>query len=217
MKPARLFIVDDHVIVRKGILMFLNTEPSIEIVGEAEDGQHAIQRACSLKPDVILMDLVMPQGSGIEAIAQLKQCLPEVKIIVLTTFNDDERVNAAIEAGADGYLLKDADGEALLRAIRAVLKGEMPLHPSVAAHFVKNLTKTHSANGNDYNLTEREKETLQLLTKGMTNKAIAKTLKLSEGTIKIHVSNILSKLNVTSRTEAAMVAIQRGLVSLEDD
>src|SRR5262245_47278145 len=147
MKPTRLFIVDDHVIVRKGILMFLNTDPSIEIVGEAEDGQNAIQRACSLKPDVILMDLVMPQGEGTEAIAELKQCLPEAKIIVLTTFNEVERVNAAIEAGADGYLLKDADGEALLRAIRAVLKGEMPLHPSVAAHFIKGLAKGSSSNG----------------------------------------------------------------------
>jgi NarL family two-component system response regulator LiaR len=214
MKPIRLLIVDDHIIVRKGILMFLNTEPFIDIVGEAEGGQEAIERACCLQPDVILMDLVMPQGDGIQAIAELKRCLPEAKIIVLTTFKDDKRVEAAIEAGANGYLLKDADGEALLRAIRAVLKGEMPLHPSVAAHFVKRLTD--SAPGNSYPLTDREKEILQLLSRGLTNKAIAKALRLSSGTIKIHISNILSKLQVTSRTEATFLALQKGLVSREE-
>jgi DNA-binding NarL/FixJ family response regulator len=216
MKPVRLLIVDDHVIVRKGIMMFLSTDPSIQIVGEAQDGQNAVERACSLRPDVILMDLVMPQGDGIEAITALKQCLPEVKILVLTTFNDDERVKATIEAGANGYLLKDADGEALLRAIRAVLRGEMPLHPSVAAHFVKNLTQPNPPQENGHPLTDREKEVLQLVTRGLTNKAMAKVLNLSRGTVKIHVSNILSKLNVSSRTEAAMVAIQKGLVSLDE-
>lgn len=215
MKPIRLFIVDDHIIVRKGILMFLNTEPSVVIVGEAEDGQSAIERACSLQPDVILMDLVMPQGDGLSAITQLKRCLPEVKIIVLTTFNDDERVKTAIEAGADGYLLKDADGEALLRAIRAVLRGEMPLHPSVTAHVIKNLTNAAQVNG--YHLTGREKEILKLLSRGLSNKEMAKTLNLSRGTIKIHVSNILGKLQVNSRTEAALLALQKGLVPLDEE
>ena len=215
MKPIRLFIVDDHIIVRKGILMFFNTEPSVEIVGEAEDGPEALERACKLQPDVILMDLVMPGGDGLHAIADLKCCLPQVKIIVLTTFNDDGRVKAALEAGADGYLLKDADGEALLRAIREVLKGEMPLHPSVAAHFVKSLAS--SANGNGYHLTDREKDVLRLLSRGLSNKAMAKALNLSKGTVKIHVSNILGKLQVTSRTEAALLALQKGLVSLDEE
>lgn len=216
MIQTRLLIVDDHSIVRKGIVMFLQTEPSVEIVGEAEDGEDAIRQAGNLKPDVILMDLVMPGADGIEAIAKIKRCLPNIKIIALTTFDDENRVSAAMEAGADGYLLKNADGEALLQAVKAVQRGEMPLDPSVTRYLVERRTKQNGTNGHGH-LTEREKEVLNLVSKGLSNQAIGEALHLSTGTVKVHVSNILSKLNVASRTKAAMLAIQRGLVSPGED
>jgi DNA-binding NarL/FixJ family response regulator len=214
MKQTRLLIVDDHEIVRKGIQMFLNTAPSIHIVGEAESGWDAVRKAKELQPDVILMDLVMPQGDGIEAIAELRRSPSQVKIVVLTTFGDEARVIAAVKAGANGYLLKDANGETLLQAIQAVQRGGMPLHPSVTRYLLKDVSPPQS-NGHTH-LTEREKEILKLVTRGLSNKEIAQILKLSDGTVKVHVSNILSKLNVASRTEAATWALQMGLVSLEE-
>jgi len=209
---TRLLIVDDHAIVRKGILMFLKTEPAIEIIGEAEDGHDAVRQARILQPDVILMDLVMADGDGIEAITELKQHLPEIKIIVLTTFNDESKFNAAMRAGADGYLLKDADGEALLHAIEAAKRGDLPLHPAVTRYLIRGVANS-SKEANNGQLTGREQEVLSLIAKGMSNQAIAQTLQLSKGTVKVHVSNILSKLQATSRTEAAMLAIQKGLIS----
>ena len=215
MRQTRLLIVDDHAIVRKGILMFLRTEPSVQIVGEAEDGEDGIRLAKRLQPDVILMDLVMPGVDGIEAITQLKLCLPNTKIIVLTTFNERDKFHAAMEAGADGYLLKDADGDALLQAIDAVQQGNMPLHPGVTHHLVKGMTKKNGSNGNG-KLTDREKEVLQLVAKGWSNEKVAHALNLARGTVKVHVSNILSKMNVSSRLEAAMLAIKQGLISPDD-
>ncbi len=213
MKSTRLLIVDDHVIVRKGILMFLSTEPTIEIVGEAESGQDALRQARISHPDVVLLDLVMPQGDGLPAITWLKQELPDTKIIILTTFDDEGRVKAALKAGANGYLLKDADGATLLQAIRSVQKGCMPLHPSLAKYLYQN-TPERASNDHTY-LTKREKEVLQWVARGLSNKEIGKTLGLCEGTIKIHVSNILTKLNMACRTEAAAWAIRVGLVSEE--
>ncbi|MCB0155866.1 MAG: response regulator transcription factor [Anaerolineae bacterium] len=192
--------------------MFLKTEPAIEIIGEAEDGHDAVRQAKCLQPDVILMDLVMANGGGIEAITELKEALPHIKIIVLTTFSDEGNFNAAIKAGADGYLLKDADGEALLDAIEAAKRGDMPLHPGVTRHLMRGVTNAHK-DSHSGQLTGREQEVLSLVAKGMSNHAIALTLHLSKGTVKVHVSNILSKLQATSRTEAAMVAIQLGLIS----
>lgn len=212
MAQIKVLIVDDHAIVRKGIQMYLSTEPSINIVGEAGGGWEAIQQAQNLQPDVILMDLVMPQGSGIEAITELKRSQSQIKIIVLTTFADEARVKAAMEAGADGYLLKDAEGDVLLHAIQAATKGDAPLHPRIARHLIKGVTK-QSSPGSNARLTGREKEVLQLVAKGYSNKAVAQALTLSEGTVKIHVSNILGKLNVSSRTEAAILAMKTGLVS----
>jgi NarL family two-component system response regulator LiaR len=213
---TRVLIVDDHAVVRKGIQMFLATEPSIQVIGEAGDGQEAIRKATNLQPDVILMDLVMPQGNGIQAIAKIKRRVPNVKIIVLTTFKDQARVNAAIQAGADGYLLKDADGEALLQAIHAVQQGDVPLHPHVARHLVSSITKQQDVNGIGC-LTEREKEVLRLVAKGLSNKAVAQALNLCEGTVRVHVSNILGKLGASSRTEAAVRALQVGLISPDED
>jgi NarL family two-component system response regulator LiaR len=216
MTYTRVLIVDDHAVVRKGIQMFLATEPSIQVVGEAGDGQEAIRKAKNLQPDVILMDLVMPQGNGIQAIAKIKRRVPNVKIIVLTTFKDQARVNAAIQAGADGYLLKDADGDALLQAIHAVQRGDVPLHPHIARHLVSSITKHQDVNGIGC-LTEREKEVLRLVAKGLSNRAVAQALNLSEGTARVHVSNILGKLGASSRTEAAVRALQMGLISPNED
>lgn len=216
MKPTRLLIVDDHAVVRKGILMFLSTDPSIQIIGEAEDGHKAVSIAKSFQPDVILIDLVMPGGNGLKAITELKNCCPHIKIIVLTTFSDEIKFRAALEAGADGYLLKDADGEALLQAIQAVQRGDTPLHPGVTGHLIKRVTEENEHNGSNGHLTEREEEVLKLVARGLSNQAVAEVLQLSKGTVKVHVSHILSKLNVTSRTQAAMLAVQMGLISPDE-
>jgi NarL family two-component system response regulator LiaR len=214
MPKTRLLIVDDHVIVRTGIVMFLKTEKCIQIVGEAGDGIEAIQMARQLQPDVILLDLVMPQKDGLEVIGELRRDVPEAKILVLTTFGDEFRVKAAIKAGAHGYLLKDADGEILLNAIHAVQQEGMPLHPSVTQYLVKQINSV-GPNGQTP-LTEREKGILELVARGLSNKEVAKRLQLSPGTVKVHVSHILNKLHVSSRTEASTWALQHGLVSLAD-
>ncbi len=216
MTATRVLIVDDHAVVRRGIQMFLETDPSIQIVGEAEDCRDAVQKARNLQPDIILMDLVMPQGDGIEAIAEMKHHSPDLKVIVLTTFGDEPRVMAAMEAGANGYLLKDADGGALLQAVHAAQQGDTPIHPHVVQYLVRNFTKRDSVNGNN-RLTEREKEILQLVSQGLSNKAIAKSLSLTPGTVKVHVSNILDKLGVSNRTEASVLALQMGLISPTED
>ena len=216
MNAPRVLIVDDHAVVRRGIQMFLETDPSIQIVGEAEDCLDAVQKARNLQPDVILMDLVMPQGDGIEAIAEIKRHSPDLKIVVLTTFGDESRVMAAMEAGANGYLLKDADGGVLLQAVHAAHQGDMPIHPHVAQYLVRSFTKRDGANGNK-GLTEREKEILQLVSQGLSNKAIAQSLSLTPGTVKVHISNILDKLGVSNRTEASVLALQMGLISPTED
>ena len=211
MKQIRVLIVDDHAVVRKGIQMMVSTEPAIQVVGEAKDGLDAMSQVKELQPDLVLMDLVMPREDGVEAIIEIKRYDPSIKIIVLTTFEEDVRISAAMEAGANGYLLKDADGEALLQAIQAVQQGDMPLHPRVARHLFKGIVGPVETDPLE-RLTEREKEVLILVAKGLSNRAVAEALDLSQGTVKIHVSNILSKLNVSSRTEAAVWAVQIGLV-----
>jgi DNA-binding NarL/FixJ family response regulator len=215
MNPTRVLIVDDHTVVRKGIQMIFKTEPDIQVVGEAEDGNQAFRLVRSLRPDVVLMDLVMPKSDGIEAIVKIKCDFPSTKIIVLTTFEDEVKVRAAMEANADGYLLKDADDENLLRAIRHVQRGEMPLHPCIAHQLVDYVA--NQVNPNNKNcLTHREQEVLQLIARGLSNKAVANALHICEGTVKTYVGNILDKLNVSSRTEAAMRATQLGIVATEE-
>jgi NarL family two-component system response regulator LiaR len=216
MNQIRVLIVDDHLIARQGIRVFLDNEPSIKVVGEAEDGQEALCLAQTLRPEVILMDLVMPRRDGIDAIVELKHCLPHIKIIALTTFSDELKVKAAMEAGADGYLLKDVDGDALLDAIHAVQRGDMPIHPHVAQHLLRNVTKGQSANGT-LALTDREKQVLRLVAKGFNNKAVGIELGVSEGTARNHVSKILRKLNVSSRTEAVVEGIKLGLIAPGED
>ena len=211
MTQTRLLIVDDHVVVRKGIQSVLSAEPSISVVGEAEDGEEAIRKAKSLKPDVILMDLVMPGVDGVAAIAEIKRCIPDVKIIVLTSFEDDVKIDAAMGAGADGYLLKDVGRHALAQAIRTVRQGDLPLAPHVARHRVRTAVKSKKATGHSP-LTKREEEVLRLVARGLGNRAVAEALNIGEGTVKVHMANILHKLNVSSRTEAAVLALQTGLV-----
>jgi DNA-binding NarL/FixJ family response regulator len=215
MNRIRVLIVDDHSVVRKGIEMLLSTEPSIHIVGEAASGQEAIARAKDLQPDVIVMDLVMPEGGGITAIAAIKGSMPNTRILVLTTFGDEDSVTAAMEAGADGYLLKDAGGEALLNSIRAVRRGDVPLDPHVARHLVRGTATARDTTGG-VRLTRREMDVLRLVAGGLSNRQVAKDLGLSAGTVKVHVSNILGKLNVSTRTEAAVWAVRTGLVAADD-
>jgi len=216
MNPTRLLIVDDHLLARKGIQMLLSTEPSIQVVGEAEDSQDAIHKAKSLKPDVILMDLVMPQGGGIQAVAKIKRCIATTKIIILTMFHDETKVMAAIEAGADGYILKDADGDELIRAIHAVQQGDMPFDPHVVRHLVTEVAKSKGT-GESKHLTQREVEVLRLLAKGMSTKAIAQALNIQEGTARIHIHNILSKLNASNRADATAWAAHMGLLALDEE
>jgi RNA polymerase sigma factor (sigma-70 family) len=213
MEKIRVLIVDDHPVVHQGIKMLIGTEPTIQIVGEARDGKSAVQQVKRLKPDIILMDLVMPQGSGIVAIAQIRRDYPAIKIIVLTTFEDDDLIDAAMAAGADGYLLKDADGEALLQAIQAAHRSEIPLHPRVARYLFRG-RKEQAVSKDVDELTEREKEVLELVAQGLSNKEVAQRLNLSEGSVKVYVSRILDKLQVSTRTGAAIQAIQMGLISM---
>jgi DNA-binding NarL/FixJ family response regulator len=210
MKPIRVLIVDDHALVRRGIQAYLDTDPSIQIVGEAAAGLEAVHQAKRLKPDVILMDLMLPDEDGIQATAAIKRSNPAIKILVLTSFGDEPRVKAAIQAGADGYLLKDADGEALLAAIYAVLRGDLPIHPHVTRYLVGSAGDSKGVRGS-LSLTEREKEVLQLVVKGLSNSAIGHALGISPSTAKGHVSRVFAKLNVASRTEAAVQAMKLGL------
>ncbi len=212
MQKIRVLIADDHYFVRKGIMMVLAAEPRVEIAGEAGTGIEVIEQVKTLQPDVVLMDLSMPHGGGIKAISTIKNIFPRTSIIVLTMHQDEGNINAALKAGADGYLLKDANDGSLLKAIFAVHGGDMPLHPHVARQLLNGMGKRNVPEPAGANLTEREIEVLALVSQGMSNKAVAQKLHLSSGTIKIHVSNILSKLNVSSRTEAAVQAIQLGLI-----
>ncbi|MCB0208491.1 MAG: response regulator transcription factor [Anaerolineae bacterium] len=214
MSHTTLLIVDDHTVVRKGIQMLVSTEPSIKVIGEAANGPQAFEQVKSLRPDIVLMDLLMPNDGGLKAIAQIKKGFPATKIIVLTTYVDKQKVTDAMSAGADGYLLKEVDGQGLLDAILHVRQGEMPLHPKAVTYLFKSdPLSSDKTLGAAVQLTDREMDVLKLVSQGLTNKEIAHKLNLSIGTIKVHVSNILSKLQVNSRTEAAVRATQLNLIS----
>ena len=215
MDEIKVLIADDHTVVRKGIRALLETEPGITVVGEAADGEDAIHKALALKPDVILMDLVMPKLDGVQAIKELREKLPEIKVLVLTSFAEDRRIVAAIEAGALGYLLKDSSPEDLVRAIREVHRGESSLHPKVAQQLVKKLQRPAEEPERE-ELTARERKVLALIARGLSNREIARELSISEPTVRTHVSNILRKLGLKSRTQAALYALKEGLASLEE-
>ncbi len=212
----RVLITDDHAIVRKGIRALLATEPGIEVVGEAEDGHEAITQVITTQPDVILMDIVMPGMDGLEATRHILEQQPGARILVLTSFASDDKIFPAIRAGALGYLLKDSGPGELTLAIRQVYRGESSLHPSVARKVLHQLAYPPDTAAGTGALTEREKEVLQLLAQGHSNREIAEELCISEATVRTHVSRILSKLNLCSRTQAALYALREGLATLHD-
>lgn len=212
----RVLVADDHAIVRKGICALLDTEPNIEVVGEAHDGQDAIAQAQKIQPDVILMDLVMPGTDGLEATRRLSACQPHIRILVLTSFAGDDKVFPAIRAGALGYLLKDTGPEELVQAIQQVHRGESSLHPSVARMVLQELSDPSAQGPSAEVLTVRELEVLGLVAQGCSNREISDLLTISEATVRTHVSNILSKLNLCSRTQAALYALRQGLATLHE-
>lgn len=214
--PIRVMVVDDHAIIRKGIKSVLELVPDMEFVGEAENGLDATRLDETLHPDVILMDLVMPDMDGIEAIRQIKMKRADAKILVLTTFAGEEMVLPAIKAGALGYHLKDSSPEALIEAIRQVHRGEASLHPVIARKVLSEISSPPEHPPTTEPLTPRELEVLHLVAQGFENREIAEKLVISEATARTHVSNIMSKLHLASRTQAALYALKEGLASLKE-
>lgn len=212
----RVVIVDDHAIVRKGIRALLRHLPDIEVVGEAEDGREAIAEVEKLQPDVVLMDLLMPELDGIESTRRIMLHQPETRILVLTSFAGEDEIFPAIKAGALGYHLKDSSPEELVQAIRQVHRGESSLHPVIARKVLQELSHPSERPPTPDPLTPREVQVLRLVAQGRSNQEIADTLVISETTVRTHVSNILSKLHLASRTQAALYALREGLASLDD-
>ena len=212
----KVLLVDDHTVVLKGLAFFLSTQEDLELVGEANNGKEALVKVGETTPDVILMDLYMPEMDGVEATAYIKKEYPNVKVIVLTSFSDQAHVLPALRAGASGYILKDVEPDQLVEAIRSAYKGNIQLHPDIANALlsqtlpVEEKEEEHSIQVDV--LTARENEVLQLLAKGMSNKEIASVLVITEKTVKAHVSSILSKLNLSDRTQAALYAVKNGIL-----
>jgi two-component system, NarL family, response regulator LiaR len=210
--PIRVLLVDDHAVVREGLRTFLELQEGMEVVGEAEDGEQALTEAERLRPDVILMDLVMPVLDGVGAMRELRQKRPSCRVIVLTSFAEDDRLLPAIQAGAAGYLLKNVQPKELARAVRAAHAGEALLDPSIAARLVEAIAQPAGEEPRD-ELTPREREVLELIGRGLSNKRIALELGVSEKTVKTHVGHLLHKLGVADRTQAALHAVRSGLLS----
>lgn len=204
----RVLLIDDHSVVRQGLRMFLDLDPELEVIGEAVNGLEGVRLAKELQPDVVLMDMLMPGMDGITATAEIRKELPDVEVIALTSVLDDSLVFGAVRAGAIGYLLKDTEAEELNRAIKAAAAGQVQLSPAAAARLVREVR----APENPEELTVREMDVLKLIAAGLSNKEIALNLGIGEKTVKTHVSNILSKFGVLSRTQAALMAVRMGLV-----
>jgi NarL family two-component system response regulator LiaR len=222
MDKIRVMLVDDHVLVREGTRELLERENDLDIVAEAGDGEEAVQQAIAHNPDVILMDVALPKLNGLEATKQIKAQKPEVAVLMLTAYDDDEYILAFLEVGASGYLLKDASAEDLVRAIRAVHAGDSVLHPAVTRKVIDHFWRMAKGLENDDGkpiatpLTERELQVLEWAAKGMTNREIAGVLSISPRTVQVHMGNICGKLGVGSRTEAVLYAVREGWLSLDD-
>ncbi|HEX6777262.1 MAG TPA: response regulator transcription factor [Ktedonobacterales bacterium] len=208
----RVVLVDDHAVVRQGLRFLLEQQSDIEVVGEGKDGAQGVDIVTSLLPDVVLLDLLMPKMDGLTAVREMKRTTPSTQIIILTSFYEDDQVFGAIKAGAISYLLKDASPEELVEAVRAAARGEGVLHPMVAARVLREMQQRSPLDW----LTARELEVLTLIARGRSNAEIAAELVIGEGTVKTHVSNILTKLHLADRTQAAIYALQQHLVPLKD-
>jgi len=212
-EPITVLLVDDHTIVRQGVRAFLDTQPDIQVVGEAGSGEEAVRLATELVPDVVLMDLVMPGMDGVEATRQICRASPHTQVVILTSYHEDEHIFPAIKAGALSYLLKEIGPDELAEAVRRAARGEAILHPSVAARVVQELHGPGRDRTNPFTqLSDRELEVLRLIAQGLDNATIAEQLAISEKTVKTHVSNILSKLHLADRTQAAVYAWREGVV-----
>ena len=214
-ETIQVLIVDDHAVVRGGLRALVDTEEDMAVAGEAADGELAVEMARTLRPDVILMDMVLPRKDGIQAICEIKSDNPDARILVLTSFGEDEKVFPAIQCGALGYLLKDSSPEELLQAIRNVFQGESSLHPTIARKLIQQLREPPDVPSAVEPLTEREVEVLKLLAKGLSNHDIADAMVVSERTVGKHTSNILEKLHLANRTQAALYALREGLANLD--
>lgn len=220
MSKIRILIADDHRVVREGLAAILKSRSDMDVVGEATNGIEVIEKAKTLKPDVILMDVSMPQMNGVEATRAIRKLSPEIGIVVLTMHDDDATIFDLVRTGVHGYLLKDADSSEIIKAIQSVYKGESMIHPSIARKILGELSHTGServkkAPRNAYDLSAREVDVLRRVAKGKTNKEIASELQLSEKTIKNHIRNIFHKMEVYDRTEAAIKGVQEGIIDLE--
>lgn len=214
-KSIKVLIADDHPLVREGLRALIATEPDMDLVGEASDGVEAVDLAMSLQPDVILLDLMMPNKTGIEAIQEIKEENPDARILVVTNFGEDENVFPAIKAGALGYLLKDSSPQELLSALREVHRGEPSLHPTIALKLIRELNHPSQAKAEGTPLTEREVEVLKLVAQGLSNHEIGETLVIADRTVSKHVSSIIEKLHVSNRTQVALYALKEGLATLD--
>jgi NarL family two-component system response regulator LiaR len=211
----RILIADDHAVVREGLRTLIGTEPGMELIGEAVDGVEAVQKARILRPDVILLDMMMPRMEGLKAINEIMRRDAGARILVLTSFSHDDKVFPAIKAGALGYLLKNASPQALLKAIRDVHRGEPTMSPDIASKLMRELQRKPNLPPTEEPLTGREVDVLRLVAQGSTNREIAETLIIGVGTVRTHVSNILSKLHLANRTQAALYALREGLAPLD--
>lgn len=214
--PIRILLADDHPVVRDGLRAMLGTQPDFQVVGEAGSGAEAVQYAAQLQPDVLLLDLEMPEIDGATALAKIRAANPDARVIILTAYDSDERIVTAVTAGAKGYLLKGAPREDIFNAIRVVHVGGSLLQPIVASKLMQHIRNQSARPSGTVDLTPREIEVLRLLAQGKSNKQIAADLVITERTCKFHVSSILAKLNAANRTEAVKIAAQRGLIHLTD-